>query len=269
MYSGRNGPRYQAYTRYGYTCGTTTRLDNGEERFQWQKPPNEFDAIYNVKLGTQVRDLHFGTSTRADWETTMKNKRDSFNPNAGPGSYKRDKEFLISSESRNKEAPRFQDAPRQGMANMNGTPGPIYNVEKKYVPRTQNHCGESRLHGGGGTPQAPGLSGASASFQLPASLPHHTFLQRSLSLSLSLSPCFRFAHPSTPLLSSALASLARSLAHRYKRGVEKSIGIGFGRSKRKNLHLTSAADAMYAPKVEVPNFAVAFGEGDRFKYEAK
>jgi hypothetical protein len=51
--------------------------------------------------------------------------------------------------------------------------------------------------------------------------------------------------------------------------VEKSIGIGFGRSKRKNLHLTSAADAMYAPKVEVPNFAVAFGEGDRFKYEAK
>ncbi|GMI26608.1 hypothetical protein TeGR_g4847 [Tetraparma gracilis] len=186
MSSGRNGPRYQANTRYGYTCGTTTRLDNGEERFQWQKPPNEFDAIYNVKLGTQVRDLHFGTSTRADWETTMKNKRDSFNPNAGPGSYKRDKEFLISSESRNKEAPRFQDAPRQGMANMNGTPGPIYNVEKK-----------------------------------------------------------------------------------YKRGVEKSIGIGFGRSKRKNLHLTSAADAMYAPKVEVPNFAVAFGEGDRFKYEAK
>ena len=50
---------------------------------------------------------------------------------------------------------------------------------------------------------------------------------------------------------------------------QQSIGIGFGRSKRKNLHLTSAADAMYAPKVEVPNFAVAFGSGDRFKYEAK
>lgn len=46
----------------------------------------------------------------------MKNKRDSFNPNAGPGSYKRDKEFLISSESRNKEAPRFADAARESMA---------------------------------------------------------------------------------------------------------------------------------------------------------
>ena len=116
----------------------------------------------------------------------MKNKRDSFNPNAGPGSYKRDKEFLISSESRNKEAPLFAAAPRESMASKTGTPGPIYNVEKK-----------------------------------------------------------------------------------YKNGVLKSMGIGFGRSKRKNLHLTSAADAIYAPKVEVPNFAVAFGAGDRFKYEAK
>jgi hypothetical protein len=62
----------------------------------------------------------------------MKNKRDSFNPNAGPGSYKRDKEFLISSESRNKEAPRFKDAPRESLASKNGNPGPIYNVEKKY-----------------------------------------------------------------------------------------------------------------------------------------
>ncbi|GMI26999.1 hypothetical protein TrCOL_g6175 [Triparma columacea] len=186
MASGRNGPRFQANTRFGFTQGKTVKLTMGEERFQWQKPPNEFDAIYKVKLPTQVRDLHFGTSTRADWESTMKNKRDSFNPNAGPGSYKRDKEFLISSESRNKEAPRFKDAPRESLASKNGNPGPIYNVEKK-----------------------------------------------------------------------------------YKNGVEKSIGIGFGRSKRKNLHLTSAADAMYAPKVEVPNFAVAFGSGDRFKYEAK
>ena len=56
---------------------------------------------------------------------------------------------------------------------------------------------------------------------------------------------------------------------KYKNGVLKSMGIGFGRSKRKNLHLTSAADAIYAPKVEVPDFAVAFGAGDRFKYEAK
>ncbi len=186
MSSGRNGPRYAANTRYGFTQGVTTRLDMGEERFLWQKPPNEFDALYKVKLPIQVRDLHFGTSTRADWESTTKNKRDSFNPNAGPGSYKRDKEFLISSESRNKEAPRFKDAPRESMALNNGTPGPIYNVEKK-----------------------------------------------------------------------------------YKNGVQKTLGIGFGRSKRKSLHLTSAADAMYAPKVDVPNFAVAFGEGDRFRYEAK
>ncbi|GMH97947.1 hypothetical protein TrVE_jg4186 [Triparma verrucosa] len=186
MSSGRNGPRFKANTRYGFTEGLTTKLNLGEERFMWQKPPNEFDAIYKVKLPVQVRDLHFGTSTRADWESTMKNKRDSFNPNAGPGSYKRDKEFLISSESRNKEAPRFKDAPREDMANKNGVPGPIYNVEKK-----------------------------------------------------------------------------------YKNGVLKTMGIGFGRSKRAPLNMTSAADAMYAPKVEVPDFAVAFGGGDRFKYEAK
>ena len=55
----------------------------------------------------------------------------------------------------------------------------------------------------------------------------------------------------------------------YKNGVEKSMGIGFGRSKRKNLHSSNAADAIYAPKVEVPNFAVAFGDGDRFHYEPK
>jgi len=183
---GNNGPRYAANTRFGYTCGNSTRLDNGEARFRWQRPPNEFDAIYNPKIEQQVRDLHFGTSTRADWETTMKNKRDSFNPNAGPGSYKVDNEFKVSSEQHYIEAPRFPDAPRQSMANMNGTPGPIYNVEKS-----------------------------------------------------------------------------------YKNGVEKTMGIGFGRSKRKALHQSGAADAMYSPKVEVPNFAVAFGAGERFKYEAK
>jgi len=183
---GNNGPRYKVNTRYGFSHGKTMKLNLGEERFAWQRPPNEFDAIYKVKLDKQVRDLHFGTSTRADWESTMKNKRDSFNPNAGPGSYKVDKEFLISSEARNKEAPRFQDAPREGMESKAKNPGPIYNIEKK-----------------------------------------------------------------------------------YKNGVEKSMGIGFGRSKRKALHSSNAADAIYAPKVEIPDFAVAFGSGDRFKYEPK
>jgi len=113
----------------------------------------------------------------------MKNKRDSFNPNAGPGSYKVDKQFIYSSEIHLKEAPRFQDAPREGMESKAKTPGPIYNIEKK-----------------------------------------------------------------------------------YKNGVVKTLGIGFGRSKRAPLHQSNAADAIYAPKVEVPDFAVAFGEGDRFKY---
>lgn len=112
---GNNGPRWKSNTRYGFSHGKNMKLNMGEERFMWQKPPNEFDAIYKVKLDKQVRDLHFGTSTRADWESTMKNKRDSFNPNAGPGSYKVDKLFLISSESINKEAPRFKDAPRESM----------------------------------------------------------------------------------------------------------------------------------------------------------
>lgn len=179
-------PKPKANTRHGYTSGSTTRLDMGEERFMWQRPPNEFDAIYKVKLDRQVRDLHFGTSTREDWKSTMINKRDSFNPNAGPGSYKRDKEFLISSEAINKEAPRFQDAPREGMALKTCTPGPIYNIEKV-----------------------------------------------------------------------------------YKRGKEESLGVSFGRSKRKNLHEGSAADALYAPKVDRPDFAVSFGAGDRFHYEPK
>ena len=60
-----------------------------------------------------------------------------------------------------------------------------------------------------------------------------------------------------------------TIEKQYRTGVEKSMGIGFGQSKRKALHTTGAADAMYAPKVDVPNYAVAFGEGDRFKYEAK
>ena len=60
-----------------------------------------------------------------------------------------------------------------------------------------------------------------------------------------------------------------NIEKKFNNGVEKKMGIGFGRSKRTNLHMTSAADAMYAPKVEIPNFAVAFGGGERFKYKAK
>ena len=185
-WTNNNKPKEKANTRYGYTCGSTTRLDMGEERFRWQRPPNAFDAIYKVTLDSQVRDLHFGTSTREDWKTTMINKRDSFNPNAGPGSYKLDKEFLVSSEMHFIEAPRFQDAPRESMALKTCTPGPIYNIEKV-----------------------------------------------------------------------------------YKRGKEESLGVSFGRSKRKNLHASSAADALYAPKLDRPDFAVSFGAGDRFHYEPK
>ena len=50
---GNNGPRFKANTRYGFTQGKTTKLNLGEERFMWQKPPNEFDALYKVKLDKQ------------------------------------------------------------------------------------------------------------------------------------------------------------------------------------------------------------------------
>ena len=34
-----------------------------------------------------MKHTSFGTSTRTDWESTVKNKRDGNNPNAGPGNY--------------------------------------------------------------------------------------------------------------------------------------------------------------------------------------
>ena len=50
-----NSLPYSPPISFGFTQGKSVKLTMGEERFMWQKPPNEFDAIYKVKLPIQVR----------------------------------------------------------------------------------------------------------------------------------------------------------------------------------------------------------------------
>ena len=74
-------------TRTPQKTGKCTFIDIGEERMQWQKTVSETDAMYDLPPALSRIGTPFGSSTRADWEHTFKNKRDTHNPYASPGNY--------------------------------------------------------------------------------------------------------------------------------------------------------------------------------------
>ena len=102
-----------------------------EERFQWQKPINDFDAFYNLPSALSQRKTNFGTSTREDWETTVKNKRDGNNPNAGPGNYNCTNFSALSTNSDCSKV-KFGLFPRPSMDMKTLSPGPAYDITDQY-----------------------------------------------------------------------------------------------------------------------------------------
>lgn len=56
--------------------GLNTFLDVQEQRFAWQTPASDVDAFYSLPSSLKETATLFGSSTRADWECTVKNKRD-------------------------------------------------------------------------------------------------------------------------------------------------------------------------------------------------
>jgi len=60
--------------------GHVAFIDVGEERMKWQRTVSETDALYQLPDTRSRCGTPFGTSTRSDWENTMKSKRDLYNP---------------------------------------------------------------------------------------------------------------------------------------------------------------------------------------------
>ena len=70
------------------------------------------------------RTTSFGSSTREDWEICGwggKNKRDSFNPNAGPGNYNPEMDVVLRKQANTK----FGLSERPSMALRTLSPGPV------------------------------------------------------------------------------------------------------------------------------------------------
>lgn len=117
-------------TRTGVTTGKNTFIAE-EERFLWQKPINDYDAFYDLPSTLRPTCTQFGSSTRADWENTWKNKKDTYNPNAGPGQNGAPDTRLLSQNRRIKDI-RFGTAPRS-IDHRTETPGPDYNLGAAYA----------------------------------------------------------------------------------------------------------------------------------------
>jgi len=120
--------RTRSATRYGLKKGGNVFVAQ-EERFIWQKPPNDYDAFYTLPSALSTKDgTAFGSSTREDWEATYKNKRDSNNPNAGPGQngYPNDRKL---SENPNVPNVRFGYERRLFIDCNKLAPGPKYDLD--------------------------------------------------------------------------------------------------------------------------------------------
>lgn len=116
----------KADSRHGLKTGGNCTVGN-EERFKWQKPVNDFDAFYNLPSALSLKHTSFGSSTRQDWESTVKNKRDGNNPNAGPGNYNTTN-FQALSTNRGIANNKFGQATRPSMDMKTLSPGPAYDV---------------------------------------------------------------------------------------------------------------------------------------------
>ena len=109
-------PRAQD-TRHGVKSGGNAFIGT-ERRFHWQGDMVKTHAMYD--LPTQLKSHGapvFGTSTREDWENTVRNKRDYINPNAGPANV--DATGAIAATAARSPRIKFAKEPRKSMANVN------------------------------------------------------------------------------------------------------------------------------------------------------
>lgn len=90
----------------------------------------QVDALYKLP-STLMNDAPvFGTSTRSDWENTVKNKRDSINPYAGPCNYNTSNIQVLSTCNAS-PTPVFLSSNR-APSDETYSPGPAYHVDGIY-----------------------------------------------------------------------------------------------------------------------------------------
>lgn len=122
--------RWRQDTRTPGDRGHRAIVDIGEQRMKWQKPTSDHDAFYNLPGCLETIAAPFGSSTRADWEGTMKNKRDTMNPYAGPGNYDTSDVTPLST-CRSAPNVKFGFANRS-IDHDNKVPGPEYTIAGIY-----------------------------------------------------------------------------------------------------------------------------------------
>ena len=105
--------------------GHVAFIDVGEERMKWQRTVSETDALYQLPDTRSRCGTPFGTSTRSDWENTMKSKRDLYNPYASPGNYNPPLNVTL----RAPPSIKFGYSTRLERYGRNKTPGPDYNID--------------------------------------------------------------------------------------------------------------------------------------------
>ena len=134
--------RKVAKTRFGEKEGHNIFIEK-EERFRWQKVSGKADCFYDVPTNLGGNPISFGNSTRSDWESTRVNKRDIYNPNAGPASYTIKDEAKLLSTMRNIRGGPIGHAARQGMGMKTIGPGPAYDISGQY--RMGPDCGKIKI----------------------------------------------------------------------------------------------------------------------------
>jgi hypothetical protein len=120
-----------AKTRFGEKDGHNIFMEK-EERFRWQKVSGKADCFYDVPTELGGNPISFGNSTRSDWESTRVNKRDIYNPNAGPASYTIKNEAKLLSTMRTIRGGPMGNAKREGMGTKTIGPGPAYDITGIY-----------------------------------------------------------------------------------------------------------------------------------------
>lgn len=124
---GKSRPVRPPCTRYGPIHGSNSKFLT-EERFAWQKAKFQSDVLYELPSVSMTRSVVFPSGLRSGMDDNPDAKKRS----TGPGSYNTGSCYDFSSEYAVKHAARFGAAPRESMAMKTPSPGPVYNIEKKY-----------------------------------------------------------------------------------------------------------------------------------------
>jgi len=120
--------------------GLNTFVDVAEERFAWQKPVNDVDAFYTLPTTLVRTGTPFGSSTRKDWESTVKNTRDGNNPYAGPGNYNASNVQVLSTSS--STASLVFGCATRAPSSVTSSPGPCYDISGVFKTGVDNkHVG--------------------------------------------------------------------------------------------------------------------------------